>query len=209
MLNLLLAAILHLWTTTDEANQRLASTLPDREECHDDLQFQPYDCPDRARWALLTISNRESPGGWSPSTRWVGVHTSFGDHRLSARIGRKMRSRGDFQWWCPAHWGDSGFSTVGPHGLIYGFNVARLEVPGNCVPWQIFALPVVSATAALDRYVDKCAVERAEGTRGWCPRTDEVLVTKARWDERRRRVRRRARRRRCVEERGEARCRLN
>ncbi len=189
MLSILLW-ILSALPTTDDGNRAAAATLADREECADDLAFQAYDCPERARWALLTISNRESPYSWSPRRHWVGEHTRHGDNRHSARLGRKARARGLFSWWCPAHWGDDGFSTVGPHGLMYAYNVRRLDVPGNCVPWQVLASPMVSARVALSRYVDRC--EDPEG-RSWCPTLIQVVATRDRWVARAERKRRRDR----------------
>ena len=177
--------------TTDEGNLAAVATLTDREECDDDLEFQPWDCPERARWALLTISNRESPYNWSPSTRWVGQHVRQGDNRYSAGLGRRAHRRGTFQWWCPAHWGSEGFSTVGPHGLMYAFNVHRLDIPGNCVPWWVFATAEVSAHVALDRYLDRCELEPVG--RSWCPKLAAVLATRTRWDRRAARARRAAR----------------
>ena len=179
-----IAERLHL-PTTDEGNlAAVAARLVDREECDDDLDYQPHDCPERARWALLTISNRESPGNWTPNRRWVGVRTYQGDHKHSAKIGRRMRERGRFQAWCPFHWGDEGFSTVGPHGLIYGFNVQRGRWAGNCVPWQYVAAPMQSARLALDRYLDKCEDEPEPGRRSWCPRIAQVVATRDRFDAR-------------------------
>ena len=191
MLGTLLALLLSLLPTTDEGNVAAAATLPDREECDDELAFQAYDCPERARWALLTISNRESPYSWSPNRRWVGQHTAGGDNLHSARIGRMARKLDRYSWWCPSHWGDEGHSTAGPHGLMVGYNVQRLDAPGNCVPWWIFATARVSATAALDRYVELCATEPAPGERSWCPRLDRVVATRERWDARARRAKRR------------------
>lgn len=180
MLQDAIALIIALVGTTDAGNVEAAATLPDRDECHVELHLQPYDCPERARWALLAISNRESPNGWSPARRWVGVHA--GDAGHSPGLGQRMRERGVFASWCPAHWGSDGFSTVGPHGMIYAFNVKRLGVVGNCVPWWVFALPRVSARAALHRYLDLCEAEPVG--RSWCPTTRAVVGTRRRWEDR-------------------------
>ena len=183
-----LASLLN-FPTTDDGNNAASSTLPDREECHDDLELQPYDCPERARWSLLAISNRESPYSWSPSRRWVGQHTANGDSKHSAGLGRWGRRVGRLSWLCPFHWGDAGFSTVGPHGMIYAYNVQRLDVPGNCVPWQVFASPLPSAKAALGRYLKRC--EKEPTRRSWCPRLAAVIATRDRFEAKAKRAARR------------------
>jgi hypothetical protein len=176
--------VLSAFPTIDDANQAVAATLPDRDECDVDLRAQPYDCPEYVRWALLTISNREGPDSWSAERHWVGIHTGKGDHRHSAKIGRYARRIGRYSDWCPWHWGDEGHSTVGPHGMMIGYTVQRLGAPGNCVPWWLFGMPNVSARVALSLYLDRCA-DGVEGF-GWCVRTERVVATRRRWYRRRR-----------------------
>lgn len=154
----------------DAANAAAAAELELFAECEVPLWEQPYDCPERVRWALVAISDRESPGNYSARFHWVGRHRRDSGHeeRLWTRgleRGAKGYRRGGLHWWCPAHWGAEGMSTVGPHGLIYAFNVHRMGVAGNCVPWWVFATPSESARVARHRYLKLCGDNR----KGWCP----------------------------------------
>jgi hypothetical protein len=154
----------------------LAAALPtDDEVCATPLEEQRYDCPERTRWALTAIADRESPYSFSDGVRWVGRHPRDSGHdaglwRLGHRRGRAGRRTGALSWWCPAHHDAEGMSTVGPHGMIYLYNVHRLDVPGNCVPWWIFAAPQISAVAALHRYLDLC-----DEPSSWCPTLPAVV----------------------------------
>ena len=177
MIAQLLAAILRiLGPSVDEANAQAAAELDAYEACDVPLWEQPYDCPERVRWALTAISDRECPGNYCAHRRWVGRHGRDSGHeeglwRKGHRRGWEHPNwtKGALKWWCPAHWSAEGMSTVGPHGLIYLFNVARLEVQGNCVPWWWFATPTVSARAARERYLERCD----DGTgKGWCPKIE-------------------------------------
>ncbi len=160
-----------LGPTVEEANEAAAAQVPDYDLCDVPVLEQPYDCPGRVRWALVSISDRECPNNYCGHRRWVGRHRRDSGHegglwRAGHRRGGKGYRRGALHWWCPAHADPEGMSTVGPHGLIYLFNVHRLGVFGNCVPWWIFASPAVSARAATARYLRNCK----PGTRdGWCP----------------------------------------
>ncbi len=176
-MNMLLASILRLLTSElDEAHEEVTATLPMVSACDKPLRRQPYDCPERARWALTAIADRET--GYAPHTRWFGRHPGDAVHeRVLWNIGR---DRGVLEPWCHAHDSPVGMSTVGPHGMMYVFNVQRLRLPGNCVPWWLFATSGLSAIAALDRYLANCDDPDA---RGWCPSSSAI---------------RRALRRRCV-----------
>lgn len=167
----------------DEANVRTAQELGVTEfldsegfviECASlPLDEQPYDCVDRMRWALLTISNRESAGNWSPERRYTGVH--HGDSHHADNVKHWAGKFGRLSWWCPSHWTSDGMSTVGPHGLMYGYTVQHLEVPGNCVPTWAFGLGPVSARAAGALYLKRCGEEW-----GWCPSVEQVVRTRKR-----------------------------
>ncbi len=149
------------------------------KSCHrTKLKFQPYNCKLRMRWALLTISNREQAGTWHPERRWTGIHR--GDSSHSGNVRYWADHFGRLRWWCPAHWSDTGMSTVGPHGLMYGYNVQRVGMPGNCVPWWIFSLNAVSARTAAKIYASKCGGvdQRPEGKRGWCPTRKAIIRTR-------------------------------
>ena len=171
MIGAVLALLLPLvGPTVDEAH---AAAVADLEPCEGPWDAQAYDCPERARWALAAIADREGPGNYAASTAWVGIHGR--DSRFAPRLwerghrrGRKGHFRGALSWWCPVHSSSTGMSTVGPHGLIYVYNVHRLGVPGNCVPWWVLAAPAVSARVALDRYLERCGAEPD----GWCPSLD-------------------------------------
>ncbi len=172
MIAQLFAALVRLFgPEVDDANAAAAAELPERVECDAPFMHQPYDCPDRVRWALTAISDRECPGNYCGKRRWVGRHRRDSGHdpglwRMGHRRGAKGYRTGGLHWWCPAHADPEGMSTVGPHGLIYAYNVHRLRVPGNCVPWWVFAAPAVSAKAARARYLKMCDVE---GRSAWCP----------------------------------------
>lgn len=169
----IVAALLRvLGPTLGDVHAELAAELPrDDEACAGELERQRYDCPERTRWALSAIADRECPGSFSDEYRWIGRHRIDSVHepglwRLGHRRGRKGYQRGALAPWCPAHRDAVGMSTVGPHGLIYLYNVHRLDAPGNCVPWWIMAAPAVSGRAALHRYLELCAAPDASG---WCP----------------------------------------
>lgn len=168
----------------DDANRAIATELGsldfvdlesgEIQECERvAVEDQPYDCAERMRWALLTISNRESPGNWSARRRYTGIHA--GDSRHAGRVYTWAQRFDRLSWWCPSHWGERGMSTVGPHGLMYGYNVQRLGVPGNCVPTWAFGISTVSARAAADRYLSRCTEDPEPG--GWCPTTKQIVRT--------------------------------
>lgn len=167
----------------DEANVSVAQELGVTEfttedgelvECEDTpLEEQAFNCVERMRWALLTISNRENPGNWSPDRRYTGVHK--GDSHHSPNVKRWAGKFGRLSWWCPSHWSHEGMSTVGPHGLMYGYTVQHLRVFGNCVPTWAFGLGPVSAKAAGVLYLKRCG-----GEWGWCPSLDQVVRTRRR-----------------------------
>jgi hypothetical protein len=165
----------------DAVHAQAVLELPAGPQCDAPLWEQPYDCPERVRWALVAIADRESPGNYSARYRWVGRHAQDSVHdldlwRVGHERGRKGYRRGALAWWCPVHTDPLGMSTVGPHGLIYLFNVHRLEVPGNCVPWWLFAVPSVSAEAAIDRYLQLCEDMRSS----WCPTPRAVASSRRR-----------------------------
>lgn len=176
-MSIILAGLLRLLSPDlDTAHAAVVTTLPAAAQCDRPIRRQAYDCPERARWALTAIADRET--GYAPNMRWFGRHPDDSKHeRVVWNIGR---DRGVLEPWCPAHDSPVGMSTVGPHGMMYVFNVHRLRVPGNCVPWWLFATPGISAIAALDRYLHNCDDADAGG---WCPSTAAI---------------RRALRRRCV-----------
>ena len=168
----LLSALLRLFgPEVDEVNASVAAELEVRAECEGPLWERPFDCPERVRWALVAISDRECPGDYCAHRTWVGRHGGDSGHDKGLwakghRRGARGYREGALHWWCPAHQDPVGMSTVGPHGLIYLYNVHRLGVLGNCVPGWILAAPSVSARAALDRYLELCG---AESPSGWCP----------------------------------------
>lgn len=140
------------------------------------IQYQHPMCRERLRWALLTISNRESAGNWSPERRYTGVHK--GDSQHAPKIWRRVTRVGRLSSWCPSHRTPGGMSTVGPHGLMYGYHVQRLGVPGNCLPTWAFGLGPVSARVAVALYVAKCC-DGDQGF-GWCPSVESIAKTKHR-----------------------------
>lgn len=161
--------------SVDQANAAVAAELEAHEGCDRPLLEQSYDCPERVRWALTAISDRElpSPGQWT--YRWFGRHDGDswaepGLWKKGHRRGREGKRTAALHSWCPAHSDPEGMSTVGTHGLIYVFNVHRLGVPGNCIPWWIFAAPSFSAEAARARYLKLC---KEPG--GWCPTPNAIL----------------------------------
>jgi len=169
-----------LASTVDGANVSAARRHTwTRPSCRVHVSRQDYDCQGRMRWALLAISNRESPGSWSPDRIWVGVHRGDAEH--SPKLARRGRASGVLSWWCPSHWGSYGFSTVGPHGLMYAYNVHRLSAPGNCVPWWVFAAPHLSAQSAALRYLELCG----SSSDGWCPSLESTTETMRRHGARR------------------------
>lgn len=177
MLAQIFAGLLRVFgPTVEEANAAAAAELDDREDCDVPIAEQPYDCPERVRWALVAISDRELPDPAPWSYRWYGRHAgdSWADDglwRSGHRRGRKGRTTGALHSWCPAHLDSEGMSTVGTHGLMYLYNVHYVGAPGNCIPWWIFASPTVSAEAARDRYLKLCE----EKATGWCPSLHAVL----------------------------------
>lgn len=185
-MNILTALLALILTPVDEANIEAATRFGnDRIECDVALASQPYDCPDRLRWALLTISNRESAGNWSPDRLWTGISEMDSKHSLKVKArGHKV---GRLQWWCPFHWGSDGFATVGPHGQFYVYNVQRLGMTGNCVPWQYMALNEVSAEVAAKRYLAVCDADVYSPNMdmkpgdGWCPTLGQVVATRRRY----------------------------
>lgn len=178
MLAQIVAGLLRLFgPTVEEANAAVAAELDTWEACDAPLFEQPWNCPERVRWALVAISDRElpSPGEWT--YRWYGRHAvdsryEVGFWRKGHRRGREGRKTGALHWWCPAHHDAEGMSTVGLHGLVYLFNVHRFGVPGNCVPWWVLGVPTFSAAVARDRYLDQCRPDKADG---WCPSVDAVF----------------------------------
>jgi hypothetical protein len=177
---LIVAAILRLiGPTADEVNADVAATLEDREACVRPLIGQPYDCPERVRWALTAISDRECPGHYSAKIRWVGRHST--DKHFESKLLKKGHRRGNLSGWCPFHWWSEGMSTDGIHGLMYIYTVHYLEIPGNCVPWWVFAAPQVSARTALAMYLDKCDTGHS-----WCP--SDRAITRAEFNRRARRA---------------------
>lgn len=182
-----------LLSPVDEANVDVANrmgiysfeVLVDEEsgetaevDCDDvPISQQHRACVERMRWALLTISNRESAGNWSPERDWTGVHA--GDSKWEPRVHYWAGKFNRTSWWCPFHWGDGGFATVGPHGLMYGYNVQLLEREGNCVPTRAFAVSTVSAEAAGRRYLRACTKPWRDGI-GWCPSVAQIEATKRR-----------------------------
>lgn len=170
----IIAALLRAFgPSVDEANEAAAAEVEPYLECEAPLWEQPYDCPERVRWALAAISDRECPGNYCAHRHWVGRHR--GDSGLESDLWRRGHRRGwehpdwrksALRWWCPAHATPGGMSTVGPHGLIYLFNIHRLDAAGNCVPWWVLASPAVSARAATHRYLELCSGDTPSG---WCP----------------------------------------
>lgn len=189
ILSSIFATVLRLFgPELDEVHEQVAAELPVRPECDAPIFSQPYDCPDRVRWALVAIADRESPGNYSARKRWVGRHR--GDSRLDARLWTAGWRRADkgykkaaLSWWCPAHLSPEGLSTVGPHGLIYLYNVHRLDAVGNCLPWWLFASPEQSARAARHRYLQLC--DDAGPARGWCPSLRAAMSARKRRCDRR------------------------
>ena len=138
------------------------------------LWDQAFDCRERIRWALLTVSNRESVGNWSPRRRYTGIHK--GDSHHASNIWKRGHKIGRLNSWCPAHWTPEGMSTIGPHGLMYGYHVQRLGVIGNCVPTWTFGIGHVSASVAARFYLKTCESKSSR----WCPSLSQVLKTKER-----------------------------
>jgi hypothetical protein len=181
----LTAAILRLvGPELGDVHVEVVLELPTGPRCFVPLARMPYDCPERVRWALTAIADRELPQSNTDGVRWFGIHRGDSVHEadlwtLGHRRGRKGFSEGALSWWCPAHADPIGMSTAGPHGMIYAFNVHRLRAPGNCVPWWIFAAPKISAIAARDRYLEHCGrPERARSS--WCPSPRAVLAARNR-----------------------------
>ena len=162
----MLALLLGILTmNVDSANAFAAGLLgEDTPACRYQWR-KPYDCPDRMRESLAAVSDRELPQEGRGVSIWFGRHYIDSGH--DSGLHRKGHRRGILADWCPWHAEDEGMSTVGPHGLMYVLNVGRLEVPGNCVPWEALGLSVVSALAAGRRYLSNCENE-PEG-RSWCP----------------------------------------
>lgn len=178
---MLKSILLALFTTSNQASVDAAlqyATM--REDCEVPLGEQPLDCPERFRWALLTISNRETIGSWSPDRLWVGRHT--GDSDLEFRLYTKGHARGRLSLLCPFHWMPDGKSTVSPWGLMYVYNVQRFDFMENCVPWWLMSFAGVSVHAAADRYMAVCLSDDPDG---WCPSTFEVVRTWVRYGRRR------------------------
>lgn len=163
---MLIAILAWLAAPVDDTNAWAASVIglaPDDVACADVPLFeQPITCPDRMRALLDAVADRESPGNFAAHLRWVGRHR--GDSWAERSLERKGLARGILQAWCPFHV-QGQLSTVGPHGLIYTYNVARADVPGNCWPSIALALPRVSSLVAAVRVVDVCT-KRPDG---WCP----------------------------------------
>ena len=179
-----------LLSPVDEANVAVASSMGvhsfeavvDDELVELDCEGLPIAgqhraCVERMRWALLTISNRESAGNWSPGREWTGIHQ--GDAKWAGRVRYWAGKFGRISWWCPFHWSRGGFSTVGPHGMMYGYNVQLLGIRGNCVPTRAFAVSSVSAEAAGRRYLKSCTKPWRDGI-GWCPSVAQIVATKRR-----------------------------
>jgi len=166
------SALLRLFgPEVDEANAAAVAELEVYDACKAPLWEQAWDCPERVRWALAAISDRECPGNYCAHRKWVGRHRQDSVHdegiwRRGHARGERGYHAGALHWWCPAHATPTGMSTVGPHGLIYAFNVHRMHVLGNCVPWWVFASPTVSAQVARERYLKLCGPQRRSG---WCP----------------------------------------
>lgn len=161
MLTLLFAL---LTLTVDDANSLTAAALGNSDaRC---LQWsKAYDCPERMRVALDSISDQALPRERRRTARWYGVHAV--DSHLEERNFRKAKRRGILADWCPWHDSAEGMSTVGTHHTMYAWNVGRLGVPGNCVPWQVMGLALVSSWTAGLRYLANCEDE-PQG-RSWCP----------------------------------------
>lgn len=159
----------------DEVHAELVADLPRVPACDRPLLHQPYDCPARVRWSLAAIADRET-GRYSAHVRWFGIHRGDAVHELGLwrkghRRGRAGKRVAALSSWCPAHWDSEGMSTVGPHGQMYALNIHRLDAPGNCVPWWMFASSSFSGEAALDRYLQYCDEPSSSG---WCPRPSAV-----------------------------------
>jgi hypothetical protein len=166
----------------DEVHRDAALELPSRRACAAPLEQQPYDCPERVRWALTAISDREMPGDYSGNIRWAGRHRGDAHFdlelwRMGHRRGAQGKRKASLAWWCPAHWSPTGMSTVGVHSLMYAYNVHRLGVPGNCVPWWMLGIPSVSVEAATDRYLDLCDQPDPSG---WCPTLSATVAARRR-----------------------------
>lgn len=150
------------------------------DDCEVPVWEQRYDCPERMRWALLTISNRETVGGWTPHTLWVGRHLRDSKHEDG--LWRSGHDDETLSQACPFHWTPTGMSTVSAYGLIYKFNIRRLGAPGNCVPWWLVAFSGVASRIAASRYLKNCEMEPVG--RSWCPRIRAIIGTMRRYEDR-------------------------
>ena len=160
--------------TVDQAN-RDAALLVGRAgpECDRALWRQPHDCSARIRAALRHVADRESVGNFADHMLWQGRHAR--DGWADARVHRKAQRRPTLAVasWCP--WVDEveGSSTVGNHGLMSDYNRHFLDIPGNCIPWWVFAAPRVSSIAAARKYVRQCGRDgeaySPDLAGGWCP----------------------------------------
>jgi hypothetical protein len=178
--SLLLASLFRLFgPDLDQVHLEIERELQRHPGSHCDqaLEHQPYMCPERVRWALTAIADREMPGV-SAHVHWFGIHERDSIHedalwRHGHRRGRAGKSEAALSSLCPFHADAHGMSTVGPHGLMYLYNVHRFGVVANCVPWWWLAIPSHSAEAALDRYIELCADRTADDPPhdGWCPST--------------------------------------
>jgi hypothetical protein len=186
LFDLLLAIALLFGPDVDRSND-LAALLMVRQDCTADLLEDDPDaiCRDRVAAALDAIADRESPGTYAAELSFVGIHAR--DSRWSTRLWKKGHERGILSTWCPAHWFPFGTSTVGPHGLMYVYNVGRLGVPENCVPWRLLGLPMGSAVAATDRYLQRCTGSSSDSGRGWCPSEKQIELARKRRAVRKRR----------------------
>jgi hypothetical protein len=179
----MLRLLFMLATTSNQASIDAALLYgSSADECSElEVWEQPYDCPERMRWALLTISNRETIDGWAVHRVWVGRHLRDSHHEDG--LWRKGHRDGTLSQACPFHWTPTGMSTVSGYGMIYTYNVERLRAPLNCVPWWMMAFSGVAVHAAAERYLKLCEVEPTG--RSWCPRLSAIIGTIRRYEDRR------------------------
>ncbi len=179
---ILIAAVIRVLTTGADDAAAIYAQSYERTECQTIRESQngpwetwsiwdlPYDCPERIQAALANVADREGPGNYNPTRVWIGRHT--GDSWAENRLHTKGHHRGILSDWCPAHWSPRGMSTSSTWGLMYVYNIHRLEIPGNCVPWQVFAFSFVAAKAAASHYVALCDPSRVPRW-GWCPTIED------------------------------------
>ena len=198
----LLALLAWLSTPVGEANQWAATVAGlSSTDCDAPLWRQPRACPERLRWSLTVIADRESVGSFADSLRWQGEHPA--DGWAARRIAANGAARGWLKSWCPFHQEDDAISTWSNYGLMYGYNQHRVPELGPCWPSWLLGFPRVAALASARRMLSVCLGDRPDG---WCPSMVDEMRARDRRLRREAGALARERRARCRAERGAQRC---